>query len=125
MKPRDLTSKISKIELLGKVETVEIDRPLGFIHKNKIEYMINYGFIPGTVAEDNEESDVYIIGYDHVLSMKERVQVKIIAVVERYEGDIETKFVGKMLDDKNIYSSREIENAIKFQEKYHKHRLYL
>lgn len=39
---------------LGKTVKIEIDRPIGYMHKKKnytLNYPINYGFIPGIIAE--------------------------------------------------------------------------
>ena len=49
-------------EYLGMTVTIEIDRPVGYIHNKKnykLEYIINYGYIPGVIGGDGEELDVY------------------------------------------------------------------
>ena len=54
-------------KLLGKVVTVQVDRPVGYLHGD-ILYPINYGFVPGLMGGDGEEQDAYILGVDTPLS---------------------------------------------------------
>ena len=42
---------------LGKTVTIEIDRPIGYVHhkgEKSLVYPINYGFIPGVLGGDGE-----------------------------------------------------------------------
>ena len=48
-------------KLLGKVVTVQVDRPVGYLHGD-ILYPVNYGFVPGLMGGDGEEQDAYILG---------------------------------------------------------------
>ena len=54
-------------ELLGKTVHVEVDRPIGYRHGD-IVYPINYGYLPGVVAGDGEDQDVYILGISKPIS---------------------------------------------------------
>ena len=54
-------------ELLGKTVHVIVDRPIGYRHGD-ILYPINYGYIPGIMAGDDEEQDAYILGVSEPLS---------------------------------------------------------
>lgn len=45
------------LKYLGKEVEITIERPIGFSHDGSI-YTVNYGYIPNTVAEDDEEIDV-------------------------------------------------------------------
>ena len=52
---------------LGKVVTIDIDRPIGYVHtkgEKTLVYPINYGYIPGVFGGDGEELDVYLLGVD-------------------------------------------------------------
>ena len=86
--------KIQKGDLscLEKTYTVTIDRPIGAEHPKHdgIKYPINYGYIEGLIAGDNEEQDVYILGIDTPV---ESAEVVIIAVILRSD-DNEDKWVG-------------------------------
>ena len=49
---------------LGKIVTIGIDRPMGYVHKKKnysLTYPINYGYIPDVIGGDGEELDVYLL----------------------------------------------------------------
>lgn len=77
--------------MIGDIVKVIVDRPLGSQHPQYKEtyYPINYGFIEGIMAEDEEEQDAYILGVD--VPVKEFVG-KIIAIIHRYD-DVEEKWV--------------------------------
>ena len=56
---------------LGKTVTIEIDRPVGYVHhkgEKTLVYPINYGFIPGVLGGDGEELDVFLLGVDKPVS---------------------------------------------------------
>ena len=77
---------------LGKIVTIKIDRPIGYVHQKKnytLIYPINYGFIPGVLGGDGEELDVYLLGVDIPLS---EFTGKIIGIVHRH-NDVEDKLV--------------------------------
>ena len=62
----DWRSKSTR-KLLGKIVTVQVDRPIGYLHGD-ILYPVNYGFVPGLMGGDGEEQDAYILGVDTPLS---------------------------------------------------------
>ena len=99
---------------INEIVEVVIDRPIGYNHKDMI-YKINYGYIPNTIAEDNEEIDIYIL--DEQKPIK-RCIAKVIAVIQRFD-DIENKLVGVCDFNKN-YTDKQIEELTSFTEKYFK-----
>ena len=102
---------------LGKTVYIEIDRPVGFIHKKEkysLIYPMNYGFIPNVLGGDGEELDVYLLGVDKPVC---NYNAKIIAIVHR-ENDVEDKLIAAPVGME--FSETEIENAINFQEQYYK-----
>ena len=113
--------KIQKGDLscLEKTYTVTIDRPIGAEHPKHdgIKYPINYGYIEGLIAGDNEEQDVYILGIDTPV---ESAEVVIIAVILRSD-DNEDKWVGvpKELVGTDICYECNIKKAVEFQEQFH------
>ena len=105
-----------KNSVIGKTVTVTVDRPLGSYHPEHRDmyYPINYGFVEGIMAEDEEEQDAYILGVD--VPVKEFVG-KIIAIIHR-DDDIEEKWVVVPLN--KSYTKEEIKKQVEFQEKYFK-----
>lgn len=77
--------------MIGKIVTVTIDRPMGSYHprNSDIYYPINYGYIDGIIAGDDEEQDAYVLGVDRPLKTFTGV---VIAIVHRYD-DVEEKWV--------------------------------
>ena len=77
--------------MIGNIVKVLVDRPLGSYHpKHKdIYYPVNYGYVPGIVAPDGEEQDVYILGVDRPL---DEFTGRVIAVIHRFD-DVEEKWV--------------------------------
>jgi inorganic pyrophosphatase len=52
--------------LIGRVVTVNIDRPMGSRHPRLgFLYSVNYGYVPGVIAPDGEDLDAYLLGVDH------------------------------------------------------------
>ena len=46
----------------SKVKVI-VDRPMGSRHpEHGFIYPVNYGYVPGTLAEDGEEIDAYVLG---------------------------------------------------------------
>ncbi|MBQ3547808.1 MAG: GrpB family protein [Clostridia bacterium] len=102
---------------LGKTVHIEIDRPVGYVHKKKnytLIYPINYGYIPNVLGGDGEELDVYLLGVSEPIK---ECDVHIIGIVHR-ENDIEDKLIAAPVN--MIFSKAEIEKAIHFQEQYYK-----
>lgn len=90
---------------------VVIDRPLGSKHPtHDFIYEVNYGYVEGIIAPDNEEQDVYVLGVD--VPLKEYTG-KLIAVIKR-KNDIEDKWVVANKD----FSIDEIKELTHFQEQY-------
>ena len=102
--------------MIGDIVKVIVDRPLGSQHPQYKEtyYPINYGFVEGIMAEDEEEQDAYILGVD--VPVKEFVG-EIIAIIHRYD-DVEEKWVVVPLN--KSYTKEEIKKQVEFQEKYFK-----
>ena len=100
--------------IAGDIVKVIVDRPLGSQHPQYKEtyYPINYGFVEGIMAEDEEEQDAYILGVD--VPVKEFVG-EIIAIIHR-DDDIEEKWVVVPLN--KSYTKEEIKKQVEFQEKY-------
>ena len=101
---------------LGKVVDIEIDRPIGYVHKKKaydLIYPINYGYIPGVFGGDDEELDVYLMGVEQPI---ERCTCRIIGIVYR-RNDVEDKLIAA--PDGMRFSAKEIAAAIHFQEQYY------
>jgi len=98
---------------LNKIVEVEIDRPLGSLHpKHGFLYEVNYGFIPGTISNDGEETDVYVLGVDKALK---KFKGRCIAVIRR-TNDEDDKLV-VVPDNLNI-SDEDICKLTHFQEQY-------
>ena len=98
-------------DYLGKKVVVKVDRPLGSRHpKYNYIYPLNYGYIPGTIAADGEEIDVYILGES--ISLDE-YEGSVIGIVHR-KNDAEDK----LIVSNNDYSLEEIQKLVHFQEQY-------
>ncbi len=102
---------------LDKTFEIIIDRPLGSTHpKHKtIKYAVNYGYIEGIIAGDDDNLDVYVLGPNEPLNS---TKAKIIAIIHRL-NDNEDKLVAATLD--RDCTNEEIVSAIKFQEQYFKY----
>lgn len=98
-------------KLLGKVVTVHVDRPVGYLHGD-ILYPINYGFVPGLMGGDGEEQDAYILGVDTPLS---DFTGRVIAVIRRH-NDCEDKLV--VAPEGLSFHQGQIAEAVHFQEQY-------
>ena len=101
---------------LGQVVTIEIDRPIGYVHRKgekTLVYPINYGYIPGVLGGDGEELDVYLLGVSHPV---ESYTGRIIGIVYRAD-DVEDKLI--MAPEGMDFTMAEMEAAVEFQEKYY------
>lgn len=99
---------------MKKIAKIIIDRPLGSYHPDHREmyYPVNYGYVPGIVAPDGEEQDVYVLGVGEPL---EEFEGEIIAVIHRSD-DIEEKWVAV---PKGVQmTEEEIRKQVDFQERY-------
>ena len=108
------------LSYLGKTVTIEIDRPIGFLHQKEsytLTYPINYGYLPGVLGGDGEELDVYLLGVDRPV---ERYTARIIGVVYR-ENDVEDKLIAA---PEGVWFDKEsVSKQIHFQEQYYKTRV--
>lgn len=100
--------------MLGKKVKVIIDRPLGSFHPNHkdIFYTLNYGYIPNTLALDNEEIDAYVLGVNEPI--KEFIGI-VIAIIHRL-NDVEDKLI--VAKENTYFSKEEIKQLVNFQEQY-------
>ncbi len=102
-------------DFLGKIVTVKMDRPLGSKHpKHGFEYLVNYGFIPGTISGDGEELDAYVLGENEPLDVFEG---EVVAIIHRTNDDDDKLIVAKQGTN---FSDEEIRQMTDFQEKYFK-----
>ena len=98
-------------DLLGKQVHVEVDRPIGHVHKGMV-YPVNYGFIPGLMAGDGEDQDAYILG---VTQPAEAFDGIVIGAVCRRD-DVEDKLV--VAPAGMEFHQGQIAQAVHFQEQY-------
>lgn len=100
-------------EWIGREIAVVIDRPLGSRHPlhPDILYTVNYGYVAGTAAPDDEPLDVYVLGADGPL---DRCTATVIAVVRRRD-DVEDKLVAAVAGQ---WDEAAIATAVAFQEQY-------
>ena len=102
-------------DFIGKKVVVKMDRPLGSKHpKHGFIYLVNYGYIPGTVSGDGEELDAYILGVHQPLDTFEG---RVIAVVHRLDDDDDKLIV---VEDGKNYTDDQINALVEFQEKWFK-----
>lgn len=97
--------------MVGKTVHVVVDRPVGHDHHG-IRYPVNYGYIPGMMAGDGEEQDVYILGISHPLSEFDGV---IVGGVLR-KDDCEDKLI--VAPEGMAFSREQMANAVAFQEQF-------
>ena len=98
-------------DMIGKLVHVVVDRPVGYQHGD-IVYPINYGYIPGLIAGDGEEQDVYILGFNEPLATFDG---QVIAAICR-KNDCEDKLV--VAPTGSMYHQAQIAEAVHFQEQY-------
>lgn len=96
---------------MGRQAHVVIDRPMGYVHHG-LRYPINYGYLPGVMAPDGEEQDVYVLGVAEPL---EAFDGRIIAAVRRRD-DAEDKLVAA--PEGMLFHQAQIAQAIHFQERF-------
>jgi inorganic pyrophosphatase len=106
-----------KKEFISNEFEIIIDRPLGSHHPkyHDMIYPINYGYLPNTKSNDNEEIDCYLLGVDKPV---ERFKGVCIAIIKRLD-DNDDKLI--MVPKGINYTDSEIEELIYFQEKYFSH----
>jgi inorganic pyrophosphatase len=91
------------VDFIGRIVFVEIDRPMGSRHPAQdFIYPVDYGFVPGTLEQDGEALDAYVLGI--VVPVKD-FEGPCIAVIHRLNDD-EDKLVltpaGKAFTDEQI-----------------------
>jgi inorganic pyrophosphatase len=102
-------------EYLGNTVTATIDRPLGSKHPEwDIFYPINYGYVPGHLAPDGEELDVYVLG---VFEPVNSFSGTCIAIVHRIDDD-DDKLV--LVPEGVSYRDEQIQALVEFQERFYK-----
>ena len=108
-----LADELAK-DVIGKTVTGTVDRPIGSCHPRYPEmvYPVNYGFVDGVIAGDDDEQDAYVLGTDEPI---ESFEGRVIVVYHRL-GDVEDKWVVSL--DCSDYADEEILRAIRFQEQY-------
>ena len=101
-------------DILGKLVTVTVDRPLGSRHPRypNTVYPINYGFVEGVAAKDGEWQDTYILG---VAEPVPAFEGRVIAVIHRL-NDVEDKWV--VAPEGTPLDAEQIRAATWFQEQY-------
>ena len=97
--------------LMGQLVHVEVDRPIGYVHGD-IVYPVNYGYIPGVIAEDGEEQDAYILGVTEPLAVFDG---RVVGAIRRRD-DSEDKLI--VAPDGMMFHQAEIAEAVHFQEQY-------
>jgi inorganic pyrophosphatase len=100
-------------EFIGKIVTVEIDRPIKSRHSvYGFEYLLNYGFIHEVFSPDGEEIDAYVLGVTEPLAS---FNGRCIAVIHRLD-DNEDKLV--IAQDGKNYLIDQIREMTHFQEQF-------
>ena len=102
--------------MLGKIVKVIVDRPLGTYHPehNDIYQSVNYGYIDGIIAADEEEQDAYILGINEPIK---EFEGKVIAIIHRID-DVEDKWI--VAPDGISLTKDEIMQQVAFQEQFFK-----
>lgn len=108
-------------DVLGRAVHCVMDRPLGSRHPRYPDmlYPVNYGCVPGVMAGDGAEQDVYVLGPTAPLETFDGV---VIAVIHRFD-DCEDKWVVAAPGAR--YTADEIRAAVAFQEKYYRSEILL
>ena len=108
-------------DVLGKIVSGTIDRPIGSAHPRHPEmiYPVNYGYVDGILAGDGADQDVYVFGTEHPIKT---FSGKVVAVYHRL-NDCEDKWIVSLNGEK--IKSEDILHAIDFQEQYFMGELYM
>jgi len=100
-------------EYIGKQVAIAIDRQMGSKHpKHNYHYPVNYGYVPGTMGTDGEETDAYLLG---VFKPVTEYTGTCIAVIHRTNDDDDKLIV---VPENVTYSDEQINALTEFQEKY-------
>lgn len=106
---------VDPVALIGQSVTIVVDRQLGSRHPTHgFVYLLNYGFLTGTISGDGEPLDAYIVG---VFEPVDEYSGDVIAVIRRLDDD----------DDKLVvappgrgFSDAELLALTEFQERFFK-----
>jgi inorganic pyrophosphatase len=102
-------------DYIGQLVRVTIDRPLGSPHPgHHFLYVLNYGYVPGTIAPDGQPLDAYVLG---VFEPLQEFEGRCIAVVHRLDDD-DDKLV--LVPDGRRYSDEQIMALTEFVEQFFK-----
>lgn len=93
--------------------TVTIDRPKGYVDRFNNVYPLNYGYVEGIIAGDDEWQDAYIL--DESERTGTHFKGEVIAVIVR-EDDIEDKWI--VAKEGVTVSTEEIYQKVHFIEQY-------
>ena len=105
-----------KKEFIGNKLYIKIDRPLGSKHpKYDTIYPINYGYLPNTKSNDNEEIDCYLLGVDKKVN---DYIGECIAIIKRIDDNDDKLII--VPEGFNI-CDEDIEKETDFIEKYFNH----
>ena len=100
-------------DFLGKTLMVVVDRPIGSRHPTyDFVYLLNYGYIPNTVASDGDELDAYVLGVFEPVS---RFEGTCVAVIHRMNDD-DDKLV--IVPKGKQYTNEQIQALTEFQERF-------
>lgn len=107
--------KLNITDFIGKIVEVQIDRPIHSKHpEHGYEYLLNYGFVPDTIATDGEEIDAYVLGVSGPVDF---FTGRCIAVIHRLD-DNEDKLI--IVPDGMNFSDDMINELTNFQEQFFK-----
>ena len=100
-------------DFLGQIVTAHMDRPLGSRHpRHGFIYTLNYGSVPGVLAPDGEELDVYVLSEFEPLA---EFTGHCIAVIHRLDDD-DDKLV--LVGEGKSYTDEQISALTEFQERF-------
>lgn len=106
---------MESLAFLGKIVSVEIDRPIGSRHPEwDFIYPINYGFVPNTKSPDGEEMDAYVLG---VFEPLKEFTGRCVAVIRRLDDD-DDKLV--LTPEGRDFTDDQIKALTEFQERFFK-----
>lgn len=97
--------------LLGQSVHVEIDRPIGHVHKGLV-YSVNYGYIPGMPGGDGEAQDAYVLGIDEPVAAFDG---QVVGAILR-RNDVEDKLI--VAPAGTVFHQGQIAAAVHFQEQF-------
>ncbi len=116
-KTQKKTLEIAK-GFLGKKVSIIFDRPIGSKHpRYGFVYEVNYGYVPGVMAADEEELDAYYLGTKESL---EKIDGIAVAIIHR-ENDDDDKLI--VVPEGFQITDEEIIKATHFQEQFFKSRI--